>query len=133
MELRVPRIPNHPVEARGSVATVRREERGEPDVRDPCSSDGGHTTSRDPPVSHTERRNERPDESVPRCSVIPGHDMGAEGGWPVAPRCQSERRARGDGRMGHAVEMNCGPVWSLGPKCSFSFFLFLSIFFFFYF
>ena len=64
MELRVPRIPNRSVEARGSVATVRHEERGEPDVRDP------------------------------RCSEIPGHEMGAEGGWPVAPRCQSERRAR---------------------------------------
>ena len=109
MELCVPRIPIHSVGARRSVATVRREKREEPDVRDPRSSDGGHTTSRDPPVSHTERRNECPDESVPRCSVIPGHDMGAEDGWPVAPRCQSEQRARGGGRMGRAVEMNCGP------------------------
>jgi hypothetical protein len=32
--------------ARGSVATVRREERGEPDVRDPRSSDGCDATDK---------------------------------------------------------------------------------------
>jgi hypothetical protein len=52
----VPRIPSQPVEARGSVATVRREERGEPDVRDPRSSDGCNTTDKcGPPVSESRK------------------------------------------------------------------------------